>query len=142
VTAQVVPAPGRGRPDRVGLALCVVSAAGFGSLAVFGKQAYAGGLGVVEVLALRFGIAGPLLVALAAAITVAGNLPNISPNPDLGVAPVGRALFGPLLVAFELTAPLLLVAILGAVVVWRRHEPRSRLAAARRQPEPRRVVMR
>jgi NADH-quinone oxidoreductase subunit J len=83
-----------------------------------------------------------LLVALAAAITVAGNLPTFSQNPDLGVAPVGRALFGPLLVAFELTAPLLLVAILGAVVVWRRHEPRSRLAAPRRPQEPRRVVMR
>ena len=52
---------------RVGLLLCLVSAAGFGSLAIFGKQAYAGGLGVVEVLVLRFGIAGPLLLALAAA---------------------------------------------------------------------------
>jgi NADH-quinone oxidoreductase subunit J len=84
-----------------------------------------------------------LLVALAAAIGLAGNLPQASASPDLGVAPVGRALFGPLLVGFELTAPLLLVAIVGAVVVWRRHEPRSRLAAtAPRQSEPRRVVMR
>jgi NADH-quinone oxidoreductase subunit J len=84
-----------------------------------------------------------LLVALAAAIAVAGNLPQASSTPDLGVAAVGRALFGPLLVAFELTAPLLLVAIIGAVVVWRRHEPRSRLAAAApRQQVPRRVVMR
>ena len=31
--------------DRVGLLLCVLSAAAFGSLAIFGKQAYAGGLG-------------------------------------------------------------------------------------------------
>ena len=43
----------------------MVSAAGFGSLAVFGKQAYEGGLGVVGVLALRFGLAAPLLVGLA-----------------------------------------------------------------------------
>jgi len=35
----------------------------------------------------------------------------------MGVAAVGQAFFGPLLVAFELTAPLLLVAIVGAVVV-------------------------
>jgi hypothetical protein len=49
----------------VGLLLCVVSAAGFGSLAIFGKQAYAGGLGVVGVLALRFAVAAPLLVGLA-----------------------------------------------------------------------------
>jgi len=52
-------------PDRVGLLLCVLSAAAFGSLAIFGKQAYAGGLGVVGVLALRFGLAAPLLVGLA-----------------------------------------------------------------------------
>ena len=59
------PPPGpAAAPDRVGLALCVVSAAGFGSLAIFGKQAYAGGLGVVGVLALRFAVAAPLLVAL------------------------------------------------------------------------------
>ena len=51
--------------DRAGLLLCVVSAAGFGSLAIFGKQAYAGGLGVIGVLALRFAVAAPLLVGLA-----------------------------------------------------------------------------
>jgi drug/metabolite transporter (DMT)-like permease len=53
--------------DRVGLGLCLVSAAGFGSLAIFGKQAYAGGLGVVGVLAIRFLVAAPLLVGLALA---------------------------------------------------------------------------
>ena len=51
--------------DRVGLVLCLVSAAGFGSLAIFGKQAYAGGLGVVGVLVMRFVVATPLLVGLA-----------------------------------------------------------------------------
>lgn len=85
-----------------------------------------------------------LLVALAAAIAVSANVPPPDVSPDLGVAAVGRALFGPLLTAFELTAPLLLVAIVGAVVIWRRHEPRSRLATPvpRGQTEPRRVVMR
>jgi drug/metabolite transporter (DMT)-like permease len=62
------PVAARARPiDRLGLLLCVVSAAGFGSLAIFGKQAYEGGLGVVGVLALRFGVAAPLLVGLALA---------------------------------------------------------------------------
>jgi len=42
-----------------------VAAAGFGSLAIFGKQAYAGGLGVVGVLVMRFVVAAPLLVGLA-----------------------------------------------------------------------------
>ena len=59
-----------GRLDRVGLGLCVVSAAAFGSLAIFGKQAYEGGLGVVGVLAMRFGLAAPLLVGL---VLVAGG---------------------------------------------------------------------
>jgi drug/metabolite transporter (DMT)-like permease len=54
-----------GRIDRAGLVLCLVSAAGFGSLAIFGKQAYQGGLGVVGVLVLRFALAAPLLVGLA-----------------------------------------------------------------------------
>jgi drug/metabolite transporter (DMT)-like permease len=53
--------------DRAGLVLCLVSAAAFGSLAIFGKQAYAGGLGVIGVLALRFVVAAPLLVGLAVA---------------------------------------------------------------------------
>ena len=53
--------------DRVGLGLCVLSAAAFGSLAIFGKQAYAGGLGVVGVLAIRFALAAPLLLGLALA---------------------------------------------------------------------------
>jgi NADH-quinone oxidoreductase subunit J len=41
---------------------------------------------------------------------------------DHSVEAVGRSLFGPLIVPFELTAPLLLVAVVGAVVIWRRQE--------------------
>src|SRR5206468_4102847 len=49
---------------------------------------------------------------------------------------------GPLLIAFELTAPLLLVAMVGAVVIWRRHEPRPRIAAKpTTATAPRRLVM-
>jgi hypothetical protein len=51
----------------VGLALGLVSAAGFGNLAIFAKQAYAAGLGVVDILILRFALAAPLLWALALA---------------------------------------------------------------------------
>jgi len=51
------------------------------------------------------------------------NVP-IARNPAVGgVEAIGRSLFGPLLVPFELTAPLLLVAIIGAVAIWRRQEP-------------------
>jgi len=83
---------------------------------------------------------GGMLVALAAALAASG-VPSAVTSADLGVAAVGRALFGPLLVAFELTAPLLLVAIVGAVVIWRRHEPRPRTAHVTRVSEPRRLVM-
>jgi NADH-quinone oxidoreductase subunit J len=84
---------------------------------------------------------GGLVVALAAALA-AGGLPAPSgQEPDLGVLAVGRSLFGPVLVAFELTAPLLLVAIVGAVVIWRRHEPASRTARPVKIAEPRRLVM-
>jgi NADH-quinone oxidoreductase subunit J len=84
--------------------------------------------------------AGALVVALAAALAGAAPAP-IAASGDLDVPAVGRALFGPLLVAFELTAPLLLVAIVGAVTIWRRHEPRPRFAAPPARPEPRRLVM-
>lgn len=61
---------------------------------------------------------GAVLAALAAAM--AGGVPTAVAQSAGGVAEVGRALFGPMLPAFELTAPLLLVAIVGAVVIWRR----------------------
>jgi NADH-quinone oxidoreductase subunit J len=84
---------------------------------------------------------GGILVAIAAALA-ASQLPATPATPgDLGVAAVGHALFGSVLVAFELTAPLLLVAIVGAVVIWRRHEPAPRTAAPPRVEEPRRLVM-
>ena len=61
---MTAPAPSRSL-DRGGLVLCLISAVGFGSLAIFGKQAYAGGLGVIGVLAMRFAVAAPLLIGLA-----------------------------------------------------------------------------
>lgn len=65
-----------------------------------------------------------LLAALALALS-RGSIPAAGGVPLGGVEAIGLALFGPLLVAFELTAPLLLVAIIGAVAIWRRHEPRA-----------------
>jgi hypothetical protein len=68
-------------------------------------------------------------------------LPAESAAANLSVAAVGQALFGSLLVAFEFTAPLLLVAIVGAVAIWRRHEPSPRTARIVKFAEPRRLVM-
>jgi NADH-quinone oxidoreductase subunit J len=84
---------------------------------------------------------GAVVVALAAAL-VAGSIPLAPATPgNLTVEAVGHSLFSTLLVAFELTAPLLLVAAVGAVVIWRRHEPRPRTVPAVKVSEPRRLVM-
>lgn len=66
--------------------------------------------------------AGSILLALALAVGTA--TPRALAPLVGGVAEVGRALFqaGRLLLPFELTAPLLLVAIVGAVTIWRRQE--------------------
>ena len=85
--------------------------------------------------------AAAILVALAAALS-AGALPQAPTVPgDLTVQAVGQTLFTTVIVAFELTAPLLLVAIVGAVVIWRRHEPRPRTTQPARVTEPRTLVM-
>ncbi len=57
-----------------------------------------------------------------------GGVPLLASNAQIGsVAGVGHQLFddGKLLAPFELTAPLLLVAIIGAVALWRRQETPS-----------------
>ncbi|MBV9322691.1 MAG: NADH-quinone oxidoreductase subunit J [Chloroflexi bacterium] len=85
--------------------------------------------------------AGAVIVALAASLTI-GAIPLAPATPgDMSVAAVGHSLFSTLLVAFELTAPLLLVAVVGAVVIWRRHEPRPRTVQPVKVSEPRRLVL-
>ena len=49
-----------------GIALCLVSACGFGLMAIFAKQAYAAGLGVTALLAARFVLAAAVFWALVA----------------------------------------------------------------------------
>jgi drug/metabolite transporter (DMT)-like permease len=50
--------------EREGLLLCLVSAAGFGAMPIFAKQAYATGLELTPLLALRFVMAAAMLWAL------------------------------------------------------------------------------
>jgi NADH-quinone oxidoreductase subunit J len=68
---------------------------------------------------------GALLAGIAAWLSLAGPLPPSAPNAGGNVVEIGRSLFGRLIVPFELTAPLLLVAIVGAVAIWRRQERMS-----------------
>ena len=63
-----------------------------------------------------------LLGAIAAWLTVGPALPPTAASAGGGVVELGRSLFGRLIAPFELTAPLLLVAIVGAVSIWRRQE--------------------
>ncbi len=51
---------------RSGIALCALSAVGFGLMAIFGKEAYAAGLGVTSLLAARFALAAAILWAIVA----------------------------------------------------------------------------
>lgn len=51
----------------VGAALCLISAAGFGAMAIFGKLAYEAGVSTLSLLLIRFVLAGTLFWALVAA---------------------------------------------------------------------------
>lgn len=51
----------------IGVALVAVSAAAFGTLAIFGRYAYAAGMDAVTFLFLRFSLAGGVMLALLAA---------------------------------------------------------------------------
>ena len=64
---------------------------------------------------------GAILAALAALFIAQSAIPSVHTNIP-SVADVGRPLFHELLGAFELTAPLLLAAIVGAISLWRRQE--------------------
>src|SRR5437879_670441 len=55
-----------GTPSGRGVALCVVSAVGFGLMAIFAKEAYRGGAGVPTLLALRFTLAAAAFWAIVA----------------------------------------------------------------------------
>src|SRR3954467_387137 len=51
---------------RAGVVLCLVSAGGFGLMAIIAKEAYAAGLGVTSLLAARFVVAASVFWAIVA----------------------------------------------------------------------------
>ncbi len=88
------------------------------------------------------GLAASVVLLVALAATIAGIAPLTGSVSGAGdIRAIGHALFGPLLVAFELTAPLLLVAIIAAVSIWRRHEPQRTVARTQLPATPRKVVV-
>ena len=71
------------------------------------------------------GVAALVMVAVVLGtlgVAIGAGAPLATAAVDHSVDAVGFALFGPLIVPFELTAPRLLVAVIGAVVIWRRQE--------------------
>lgn len=76
---------------RQGFLLVLLSASGFSSLAIFGKQAYDAGFDVPEVLAMRFVIATPLLVAIALVTRRSLRLPGGVAARVLAMGAVGYA---------------------------------------------------
>src|SRR6476620_568430 len=78
--------------DRMGPLLCLLSAAGFGAMAIFGKLAYDAGVEVEDLLLVRFALAAAMLLALAAATGALRGLPRGSVLAGLGMGAIGYAL--------------------------------------------------
>lgn len=57
----------RAHVDRVGIVLCLVSAAGFGAMAIFGKLAYEAGVTTLTLLLVRFALGAAIFAGVLAA---------------------------------------------------------------------------
>jgi len=75
----------------MGPALCLLSAAAFGAMAVFGKLAFEAGVGVGDLLLLRFGIAAVVLALLAAWLGSARSIGRRAVTAGLLLGGVGYA---------------------------------------------------
>ena len=107
--------------DMVAMGQVLIYSGAIVVLALLPQGGSEGDLGVGRVLGgLVAGCA--LLAGIAAWLSLAGPLPPAAPTAGGNVVEIGRSLFGRLIGPFELTAPLLLVAIVGAVAIWRRQE--------------------
>jgi drug/metabolite transporter (DMT)-like permease len=75
----------------VGALLCLLSAAGFGAMAIFGKLAYKEGVEVGDLLLVRFAMAAVLLLAVAAARGALRGLSRRAVLVALAMGAVGYA---------------------------------------------------
>ena len=123
----------------MGALLCLLSAAGFGAMGIFGKLAYEDGVGVGDLLLVRFALASLLLLAVAGARGALRGLSRRGLLAGLGMGAIGYAaqsglFFG----ALERMDASLLVLILyvypatvllGAVLLGRERATPRRIAA-------------
>ncbi|MGW7685522.1 DMT family transporter [Kribbella sp. NPDC054772] len=75
----------------MGRLFCLLSAATFGVMAVFGKLAYDAGVSVDALLLVRFGLAGALMLVIALARGALRNLPRRAVLTGLGMGVFGYA---------------------------------------------------
>src|SRR5215218_8714857 len=80
-----------GASQAVGPALCILSAAGFGAMAIFGKLAYDAGVEVGNLLLVRFTLAATALLAIAAASGALRGLSRRAVLVPLAMGAVGYA---------------------------------------------------
>src|SRR4051794_11416974 len=72
--------------EREGLLLCLLSAAGFGAMPIFAREAYATGLELTPMLALRFAFAAAMLwVLIAVRRRAVGSLRGVALGALLGM---------------------------------------------------------
>jgi drug/metabolite transporter (DMT)-like permease len=75
----------------VGPVLCLLSAAAFGAMGIFGKLAYDAGVEVGDLLLVRFALAAALMLAVAAATGALRGVPRRSVLAGLGMGAIGYA---------------------------------------------------
>src|ERR1700752_1757982 len=77
--------------DCMGALLCLLSAAGFGAMAIFGKLAYDAGVEVGDLLLVRFALAAALLLAVVSATGALRGLSRRAVLTGLGMGAIGYA---------------------------------------------------
>jgi drug/metabolite transporter (DMT)-like permease len=126
------------KPHRTGIALCALSACGFGAAAIFAKEAYGEGVNVITLLTVRFLMAAALFWVIV--VARGARLPSgRALLTGLGLGAAGYAAqaglyFGALTrIDASLTALLLYVypalVFLGALAMGREHVTRARVVA-------------
>jgi drug/metabolite transporter (DMT)-like permease len=75
----------------VGPLLCLLSAAGFGAMAIFGKLAYDAGIEIGDLLLMRFALASAALLVVAGATGALRGLPRRAVLAGLGMGAIGYA---------------------------------------------------
>lgn len=65
---EAAPAAGAASAHATGVALCLLSAVGFGAMAIFGKLAYEDGVGALQLLLVRFAFASAIFTVILVAV--------------------------------------------------------------------------